>query len=289
MFLAEQSELGQWMRATKKRSQCTIAAIRKLSTHCNNYRAFCTRPSNRYQHQHLRMYRLHPCWIPSLWNHRTWVGQCRTLRHFDLCAEPHGRRCHCCWTCGWVCDEGAQNAITWLSAASMTVTLTIVTSLTLISTYLLVSRLRSVAFSLIKGNIEWERQCLRFAVCGIRVEREGFTLQGNSRLSPLSTSVELLRQQSIFNDDIRKPNLPFWGLQKVFESRPSSSWCLLSSLSCESDGGWESPLFCWYGGFWYVSSIFFRENYPIEIYIVIYSTYRLNICHQLFDVNRSYC
>ena len=34
---------------------------------------------------------------------------------------------------------------------------------------------------------------------------------------------------------------------------------------------------------------FFRENYPIEIYIVIYSTYRLNICHQLFDVDRSYC
>jgi hypothetical protein len=126
MFLAEQPELGQWMRATKnwERSQCTIVAIRKLSTHRNNYRASCTRLSNsceRYQHQHLRMYCLHHCWIPSLWNHGTWVGQCRILRHFDLCAKPHSHRRHCCWTYGWVCDEGARNAITWLGAASMTI------------------------------------------------------------------------------------------------------------------------------------------------------------------------
>jgi len=83
------------------------------------YRAFCTCPSNsnpceRYQRQYLRKYRLHPCWIPSLWNHGNWVGRCRILRHFDQCAEPHGRRRHCCWTCGWACDERARNAITWL-------------------------------------------------------------------------------------------------------------------------------------------------------------------------------
>jgi len=175
MFLAEKPELGQWMRATKnwERSQCTIAAIRKLSTHRNNYRPFCTRPSNpceRCQCQHLRTYRLHPCCIPSLWNHGTWVGRCRVLRHFDLCAEPHGRRRHCCWTCGWVCDEGARNAITWLSAASMTI-----------------AHLDQCLLTHVKA----EKRCVLIiprqyrmgtAVCGVRVEREGFTLWGNSRL-----------------------------------------------------------------------------------------------------------
>jgi hypothetical protein len=198
--------------------------------------------------------------------------------------------------------EGVRNAITRLSAASMT----IATSLTLISAYLLVSRLRSVAFSLSKGNIEWERRCLRLAVCSIRVEREGFTLMIVRQAATLAFKYPLVwgcstRQQlePIFNcnDDIRKPNLVSttkFQCHAVLRT-PKSLRVVSFKFAVPFEFSvlrvsrrMRQPTILWIQWIPICFFKFVRGNYPIEIYIVIYSTYRLNICHQLFDVDRSY-